>query len=268
MRTRLRCLIPFIAITLACAPAAEKLTGDAGDAVDQAIRSGTESFDHTAWDTLLRQVTAGGRMDYPTLKERRSELETYLSQVSQVELATLESQELKALLINAYNAITALSILDHPGVTTIKAIPGVWDSARHTIGGFQLTLDEIEHNLLRPYFLDPRIHFAVNCASASCAPLPPEAYRGENLDRQLNEAAHRFLQDAGNVRFEGDTLLLSRYFDWYGQDFVSPEWTPHAQTVPEFVGLYSETVRRALQDGAIARVRFLDYDWSLNQVID
>ena len=101
------------------------------------------------------------------------------------DLSTLAPAHLKALLINAYNALTVRTILDHPQVQSIRDIDGAWETLRHRVGGFDLTLDGLEHNLLRPFFKDPRIHFAVNCASRSCAPLPGWAYSGTDLEQQL-----------------------------------------------------------------------------------
>ena len=173
-------------------------------------------------------------------------------------LSKLAPAELEALLINAYNAITVASILAHPGVTTIRDIDGVWDEAEHRVGGFEVTLDDIEHTLLRPFFRDPRIHFAVNCASASCAPLPRWAFDGATLDRQLDERARLFLSDPRNVRLEGGTLMLSRYFDWYGGDFTAEGWKPRAATIPEFVALYSTPeVAARIRVGGSARARVL-----------
>ena len=157
------------------------------------------------------------------------------------------------------------SILDHPGVESIRDIRGVWDRTEHSVGGFALTLDQIEHNLLRPFFRDPRIHFVLNCASSSCAALPPWAYSGESLEEQIEQSSKAFLQDLGNVRLEGSSLLLSRYFDWYASDFVEAGWRPRADSVADFVALYATpTVAEAIQSNPQPAIRFLDYDWSLN----
>ncbi len=260
-RASLLCSCALIAVS--CAPKSEPATGALATSVRTSIESGTEHFDHALWDQILAQTTSDGLIDYSAVSSQGESLERYLASLAAVELATLAGSELKALLINAYNAYTVRSILDHPGITSIKEIEGVWNRRTHLVGGFALTLDEIEHNLLRPFFLDPRIHFAVNCASVSCAPLPPYAYRGENLEEQLEAASVRFLNDTDNVRLEGDTLQLSSYFDWYGDDFTSPEWSPHADSLAAFVAIYSESVRG--HEDVISQIRFLEYDWSLNR---
>ena len=231
-----------------------------------AIAGGTQRFDHRAWNTLLAgAVDEHGRVDYRFLQTRRADLDRYLGALAAVNLSKLAPAELEALLINAYNAITVASILAHPGVTTIRDIDGVWDEAEHRVGGFEVTLDDIEHTLLRPFFRDPRIHFAVNCASASCAPLPRWAFDGATLDRQLDERARLFLSDQRNARLEGGTLMLSRYFDWYGGDFTAEGWKPRASTIPEFVALYStpEVAARIRSAGPL-ELEFFDYDWTLN----
>jgi hypothetical protein len=202
------------------------------------------------------------------MADHRAELDGYLAALATVELASLAPSELEALLINAYNAYTVQSILDHPGVSSIREIAGVWTSATHSVGGFELTLDAIEHSLLRPFFRDPRIHFAVNCASTSCAPLPSWAFTGERLEAQLEERAHAFLGSPDQARMDGETLLLSRYFDWYGDDFVASDWSPRADTIAAFVGRYAppELAVAIAAAGGDPPLRFLDYDWSLNAV--
>jgi hypothetical protein len=256
----------LLSLPISAAPPSRSATGALGAEVRAAIGGGTKRFDHTAWDTLLAgAVNEYGRVDYRFLQKRRSDLDRYLGALAAVKLSRLAPAELEALLINAYNAITVASILAHPSVKSIRDIDGVWDTTRHRVGGFELTLDDIEHTLLRPYFRDPRIHFAVNCASASCAPLPRWAFNGRDLDRQLDARARLFLSDARNATLEGDTLLVSRYFDWYGDDFTAPAWKPRAETVPEFVASYT-TPELAARIRAATKldVVFFDYDWSLN----
>jgi hypothetical protein len=258
-------LLPLLSLGCA-APESEPATGAIADHVRAALERGVQTFDHSDWDRLLAAgVDERGLVDYPYFQARRADLDAYLARVAEAELAALAPDQLKALLLNAYNALTIASILDHPSVASIREIDGVWDARRHRVGGFELTLDEIEHTLLRPFFRDPRIHFAVNCASASCAPLPQWAFAGEDLDRQLEERARHFLSDRRNVRIEGGTLLLSSYFDWYGEDFTAEGWRPRADTIPEFVALYStDDVAARLRAGEPIAVEHLEYDWSLN----
>ncbi|HVR28415.1 MAG TPA: DUF547 domain-containing protein [Thermoanaerobaculia bacterium] len=263
-------LLASVPTFAACsAPRSRAATGPIAQQVEAAITSGTESFDHAEWDRLLAGgIDDRGFVDYAFFQDHRADLDRYLAAIAEVELSTLAPDHLLALLLNAYNALTIASILDHPTVPSIREIDGVWNSRRHPVGGFQLTLDEIEHTVVRPLFRDPRIHFAVNCASASCAPLPRWAFDGDQLDRQLEERTRQFLSDPSNVRIEGSTVLLSSYFDWYGGDFVAAGWEPRADTVLEFVAAYAAAdVAARLRSAEPLQTRYLEYDWSLNAAV-
>src|SRR3989441_9513221 len=200
------------------------------------------------------------------MQEHRADLESYVKTVAEARLARLAPGHLEALLINAYNAYTILSILDHPDVSSIREIPGVWTKVRHRVGGFDMTLDEIEHKILRPFFRDPRVHFALNCASRSCAPLPPWAYDGDRIDAQHEERARSFLSDPKNVRVEGSRLLVSKYFDWYGGDFTAPGWMKAAPSIAAFIAGYAAPDVKAFIDrqGGKPTIVFLEYDLSLD----
>ena len=257
----------FAVVCVTCAaPPSKPAEGPIADQIEASLAAGTETFDHSAWGRLLAEGTHDGRVDYEYMREHRDDLDEYLERIEMANLAALDPQHLEALLLNAYNALTVRSILDNWGVGSIREISGVWDTTTHRVGGFDLTLDQIEHNLIRPFFRDPRIHFAVNCASASCAPLPRWAFDGDDLDRQLEELTVAFLNDEHNVRVEGDTLYLSSYFTWYATDFIGPDWSPRADSVPEFVARYAPEVAALLADHPQPRIEFLDYDWSLNDV--
>jgi uncharacterized membrane protein YdjX (TVP38/TMEM64 family) len=252
-----------------CAPKARPAAGPVSDAVREALASGTASFDHSAWDRLLAEGTRDGLVDYRHFQHGRPALDAYLEQIGTARLARLARAELAALLINAYNAATIRSILDHPSVASIREIDGVWTAARHRVGGYELTLDEIEHAILRPFFRDPRVHFALNCASRSCAPLPAWAFDGARLDEQLEARRRAFLSDPRNVRVEGEVLRLSRYFDWYRDDFVTGGWVGAAPSVAAYVRSGARPEVAAFLDlrGGSPPLAFLDYDWSLNAAV-
>jgi len=248
------------------APKSEALGGEVGREVRASIDSGTASFGEDDWGALLAGGTRDGLVDYDWFRAHRSDLDAYLERVGGADLPSLAPPHLEALLIDAYNAYTIRTILEHPGVGSIRDIDGAWTDLEHEVGGHEVTLDQIEHGLLRPYFRDPRLHFALNCASRSCAPLPPWAYAGDSLDAQLEGRARAFLRDTANVRVEDGTLVLSKYFDWYGGDFTNAEWTPHAETIPLFVAEYARPDVAEFIRGHDGKppVRFTDYDWSLN----
>jgi len=254
-------------VALGCgAPESQPLEGPAAADLQASRGSGTEPFAHARWDSLLARAVEPGGIDYRLLQRERGRLDAYLARVAEADLSSLAPSHLKALLINAYNAYTVRAILEHPGVSSIRDIDGVWTETLREVGGHGLTLDEIEHRLLRPFFRDPRIHFAVNCASRSCAPLPPWAFSGDSLDAQLERRSRAFLRDTANVRVGDGTLELSRYFDWYGTDFTAEGWEPREETIPAFVARYARPDVAAFireHDGR-PPVSFLPYDWSLN----
>jgi len=261
-------------LLLSCAPAATPAGGEIGDQVERALASGAGSFEHDAWNRLLADTVVDGFIDYEAVRARRDELDAYLERIGSAELSELSRDQLMALLINAYNAYTVASILDHPGVESIREIDGVWKERTHRVGGFDATLDTLEHGLLRPYFQDPRIHFAVNCAAWSCPPLPPWAFAGDRLDAQLEEWARVFFADPDNASVRDGKLWLSRILDWYGGDFTAAESEPRADTVAAFVARYApERVRvfvekhveeHVEEQGGGPPVEFFEYDWSLN----
>jgi len=250
------------------APASEPASGPVADQVRASFETGSATFDHSEWNRLLAEGTKDGFVDYGYMMEHRSELDAYLDRVAGANLAELSSDHLMALLMNAYNALTVRSILDVWPVGSIRDIDGVWKEATHTVGGQELTLDAIEHNLLRPFWKDPRIHFGVNCASFSCAPLPPWAFTGEAVDEQLDRRAEAFLSSEKNVQIDGDGLRVSKYFDWYGADFTEEDWDPRADTIPAFIAEYTrpDVADFIEAHGGDVPLTFMDYDWSLNAV--
>lgn len=243
--------------------------GALADEMRASIASGRGRFEHPDWSRLLAAGTRDGLVDYRFFQRHRADLDGYLARIADADLGNLAPAHLEAFLINAYNALTVRAILDHPAVSSIREIDGVWSGTAHNVGGHDLTLDEIEHNLLRPFFKDPRIHFAVNCASMSCAPLASAAWDGDHLGEQLEEAARRFLADPRQARFVDGTLYLSSYFKWYGKDFLAEGWMPRADSLPEFAARYAPPALAAsiAAAGASIRIAFLDYDWRLNAAV-
>jgi hypothetical protein len=220
--------------------------------------------DNSLYAQLLAAHVHAGVVDYAGLKVEEAKLDAYLAVLERTGPATLDLEERKAFYINAYNAWTLKLILTgYPGVKSIKDLGGLfsgpWSRQLVRIAGKVLTLDEVEHGILRkPPFTDPRIHFAVNCASKSCPPLRSVPYVGERLDEQLDQAAHDFINAAGSVVVNGDLVWVSKIFDWYGADF--------GDAPLDFVRRYARDGLLEKLDalGSQARVRFLEYDWSLN----
>ena len=257
------------------APRAWEIRGDVAQAIQQGIARGTGRFDHARFDAILRATvnTAENRVNYAAIKAREAELDAYLAELARADLKSLSRDHLLALFLNAYNAYTIKSILRTmtparpAGVASIRDIPNVFKAPEHSVGSFRLSLDNIEHNILRPIFRDPRIHFAVSCAAVSCPPIADRAFTGEQVPQQLDEAARRTLTSPRYARVERNRLLLTKVMDWYGRDFVTPGYHGSAKTLGEYVERYAAPDVREFIGRHRSRVPidFMEYDWSLNR---
>ena len=209
-----------------------------------------------------------GRVDYKTAAAQNAELTAYLGALAAADLTTLPPAEQKALLINAYNAYTLSLILKNMPVKSIRDIDTPWKTRAYKVGGHTVSLDDIEHGILRPYFGDERIHFAVNCASIGCPPLWEHAYSGKQLDKQLDQAARRTLSDPKHARVEGEKLLLTNILNWYGADFTDPKYRGHAKTLPIYVARFSSEKVKGLvkSKGGKPDIGWIDYNWQLNDI--
>jgi hypothetical protein len=223
------------------------------------------TFDHASYDGLLRRHVDEGWVDYAGLRAEEAELDAYLAALAQAPFDDLGRDEKLALLINAYNAATLKLILDYYPLESINDIPAArrWSDRRWVVGGRTWSLDEIEHEQIRPHFVEPRIHFALVCAAIGCPILRSEAYDAARLDAQL-EAQMVYCHNHERwfrIDANGQNVQLSSLYDWYRTDFASAD-----RTVLEFIAPYVEPLRVALAAGVMPAVRFLDYDWTLNDV--
>jgi len=267
------------ALLVGCrAPRAERIQGKIAEAVLQGISHGSGTFDHSVWDGILQSyaIRNGRGFDYAGLKQEESGLDAYLQSLARADLGSLPRNELLALFVNAYNAYTVKTILAHVEkdgpyeIESIRNIPRVFEREIHDVGGFVLSLDNIEHNILRPIFRDPRIHFAVNCASVSCPPLFTRAFSGSRIDEQLDSATRRVLSSPDYVRTEDDKLLVTRILDWYGEDFVDESFQGAEGSLPAYINKFTPPeVRDWIESrSSTPQVEFMDYDWSLNRAGD
>lgn len=218
------------------------------------------------WNKLLKEyVDDAGLVNYKGFIKDKAEFQTYLDALSTnppQDSWTRNDQE--AYWINAYNAFTIKLIMDHYPVKSIKdigpkrQIPFLntpWQKKFFKIGKKRFKLDRIEHHILRKKFDDPRVHFALVCASKSCAKLRNEAYEGEKVDAQLTEQSKDFLSDKRkNIITDPKKVQLSPYFDWYKKDFKKNG------TVISFINKYAPV--KIAED---AEVEFMDYNWNLNE---
>lgn len=225
---------------------------------------------HAPFDTLLHKYVKGTGVDYNAWDTNDADLgalRRYVAALETVPISQLPDEPAArdaelAYWINLYNAATLHLVLEDYPVDSIKDLGGLlsspWDRKVVTVEGTELTLNDIENRVIRARFDDePRIHFALNCASKSCPPLRAEAYTGARLDEQLEEQTRAFLSDPGHSRVEGDHYRLSKIFDWYKDDFVKA-----AGSVPAFVRPYVPRAETLRED---AKVKHLDYDWALNE---
>jgi Protein of unknown function, DUF547 len=227
---------------------------------------------HAAWTSLLARRVRAGVVDYAGWKrEDTTALEAYLATLSAACTAgysTWSRSERLAFWINAYNASTVKLILDHYPLSSIRSIgllPGAAFRKRFiplpALKGGTVSLDDIEHGTVRPEFKDPRVHFALVCASKGCPPLRSEAYRGADLEGQLDDQARTFLRDRTKNRFDAGQkrLQLSSLFTWFAADFVAA-----AGSVPAFVAPFVGDADAAVVRDPQSTIEYLDYDWSLN----
>ena len=221
---------------------------------------------HAIWADLLSKHVDKGVVDYLGFKEDEGQLDSYLDLLDATAPEQLAASERLALWLNAYNAYTVKLIVDHfedgRPVRSIRDIGGLfrgpWDIKFCRVGGKVYTLDNIEHDIIRPRFQEPRIHFAVNCASKSCPPLISEPFVGTRLDEQLTANTVSFINDKEFNYLDGSTLYVTKLFKWFSEDFDDD--------AVGFVRKYAQDdLKNKLAElGEGVKVRYLDYDWSLN----
>jgi hypothetical protein len=228
---------------------------------------------HAPFDALLQRYVVEGRfVDYSTWQAQESDrraLAHYIRTLSEVDPSVLSAPQRFAYWVNLYNAVTVDLILDHYPLQSIKDLGGLlsspWKRELVTVGGEPLSLDEIEHLELRGSTDDPRLHFALNCASIGCPPLYERAFRAEVLEAQLEEVTLRTVSDPAWVDLSecpgayGNGLIrLSKIFDWYRSDFDGEEG------IRSFLTHYLPEHAFALAN-VDCDLHFLRYDWSLNE---
>ena len=243
-----------------------------------------DNLSHQLWNELLATHVHSNNsgqstsVDYSGIQAERNKLDQYLQELSAVESSTFENytrdQQL-AFLINAYNAFTVdLILTEWPDIDSIRDIGSFWRSPWKldfiALLGQSVSLDQIEHEWIRGSgrYEEPRIHFAVNCASIGCPALRAEAYIAERLDQQLEEQTTLFLSDTSRNRLpDEETLLISEIFDWYREDFEDGRMG--YERLEDFLLNYTDALNMSeasvqlLLSGEI-EIDFLDYDWSLN----
>ncbi|TXF87837.1 DUF547 domain-containing protein [Neolewinella aurantiaca] len=211
--------------------------------------------DHAAFNSLLgKYVNAAGNVNYGGLKNDEAKLDTYLAELSEnAPQSDWSRSESMAFWINAYNANTLKLILKNYPVKSITDLHGgkPWDVKWINIGGKTYSLNNIEHDIIRPRYKDARIHFAVNCAAASCPPLPNKAFTAANLNSLLESRTKSFIRNGAYNTITADKVMVSKIFDWYGEDFGD---------LKNYLNKYATTEIPAGTD-----IEFKEYDWALNK---
>ena len=227
---------------------------------------------------LKTYVNENARVAYNKLQANRQQLDAFNASLANVDRSTYaawnEGQQI-AFWINAYHAFTLQSIIDqNPIKKSIRDIPGVWKFRKFAIAGELKTLDNIEHQILRSQFNEPRIHVALVCAAVSCPPLRREPYRGDRLDAQLEDQTRKYLASPHGLRIsraEG-RVYLSSIFKWFGKDWIDTygvegkfTGSKSERAVLNFISQYLDEVDREYLVEGNYKLKYLRYDWFLNK---
>ena len=213
-----------------------------------------KNLNHSTWNLLLKKhVSDQGKVDYLGFKKDLTELNAYLEWLSNsIPLETWSKDQKMAFWINAYNALTIQLIVDRYPISSIKDIFNPWNIKVITIANKSLSLNNIEHDILRKMG-DPRIHFGIVCASISCPKLQNEAFSTQNINRLLNKASKEFLADTTKNNITTNSVELSKIFKWFAKDFKQEG------SLIDFLNRYSD-----ITIASDSKISFKDYNWGLN----
>jgi hypothetical protein len=232
----------------------------------------TNAIDHAPWSAFLAQYRHAGtdniaRVSYGTVTlEDREALEAYLDSLSTLEISSYSRDQQFAFWINLYNALTIRVVLDaypEESIQDIDISPGFfsdgpWDAALHAIEGEEITLNDIEHRILRPIWNDARVHYVLNCASLGCPDLGASAFDAREIEMTLDDSARAYINSSRGVRVDAGALIASRIYDWFNEDFGDGE-----DDVIAHLRQYAEP---GLAETLMASdsIDSYEYDWSLN----
>ncbi|RMF92018.1 MAG: DUF547 domain-containing protein [Candidatus Schekmanbacteria bacterium] len=239
---------------------------------------------------LLRYVDIDGLVNYKQLKKEHAKLDAFIDSIASLredEFSKWDDKEKIAFWINSYNALTLKVVIDNYPIkpsffasflyplNSIRQISGVWDKKRFKVMGKSMTLDEIENFHLRKEFNEPRIHFALVCASMGCPKLRNEPYEGKKLNLQLDNQIEQFLANKNKFRIDNHkkVIYISPIFKWFAEDFVksysghkvSSKYDEKEEAIINFISRYLDEEQSALLKNETYEIGYLDYDWSLNE---
>ncbi len=248
---------------------------------------------HSIYDSLLKKYVKNGRVDYKGFKASAEEFNAYLrnlGSVSESDYSKWSREEKLAFWINAYNAFTIKAAIDNYPIkasvfsfypkNSIRQIDGIWDKIQFQAVGRNVTLEEIEHEILRKQFNEPRIHFTIVCASLGCPDLLNQAYKANIINEQLESAAIEFINNIQKgVRIDpaDNVVKISKIFKWFGEDFIEGSENTELfndrdakdRAVLNFLANHLKSDKqKAFLESNQFKISYLDYDWSLNELSD
>ncbi|MDE1975694.1 MAG: DUF547 domain-containing protein [Elusimicrobia bacterium] len=247
-----------------------------------ALSAAASDQSHALYAEVLKAYVHDGRVDYGALSRKPEDLDLYLKTLAAVprgEFKSWPTSDQLAFLLNLYNAATLRLIVSHYPIKSIKDIGHLWQSPWDLpvvhLFGKTITLNDVEHGIIRKDYAEPRVHMALVCASKGCPPLRDEPYVGARLNAQLDDQARAFLRNPDKFRIDrkAGVVYLSSIFKWYGQDFI-PRYLPASgfglgsakeRASLHFIGDYLSAADRDYLAKGRYRVDYLDYDWSLNE---
>lgn len=234
--------------------------------------SSTLEVDNADWTQILNKYVSLdpsgiNRFHYAAVTvSDHAQLKKYISNLEKIDPLELNALEQQAYWINFYNALTVNVVLDHYPVRSIRDIksgiftPGPWDRILATVNNHPLTLNNIEHDILRAIWHDPRVHYVVNCASLGCPNIAKMPYTGFNLDKQLDEAARAFINHPRAVSVRGGRITLSKIYTWYNEDFGDGS----ERAILDHIARYADPKLKS-QLVQASDVDAYQYDWHLNE---
>jgi len=256
-----------------------------------AAESEKQRFDYSDFaDVLKINVNDAGMVNYKTLKAEPQKLLAFITELQNLDRKDFDKwsdNEKIALWLNAYNALTLKAIIDNYPIkssffksriypkNSIRQIEGVWDKINFKVMGQNLTLEYIEHKILRVKFDEPKIHVAMVCAAMGCPPLRNEPYTSDKLQEQLDDQTHRFLANPDKFKIESthDRTYLSPIFKWFAVDFIKKygptksigRHNKEESAVLNFIATYLDEAQKNYLLTGKFKIKYLKYDWSLNE---
>lgn len=227
------------------------------------------SFSHELFDQVLREhVDEKGRVNYTKLKANPEKLIAYLDLLAFADPEELSYNERLTFWINAYNALVIKGVVNHYPITSVRKVKlfnGFFSRLKFQAAGKMYTLDQIEHGIIRTEFADPRVHFVLVCASTSCPPLWNRAYTAETLEERLETATLNFIRNPEQVRIDRSKrrVYVSKIFKWYEDDFEVGY-----DDVADFLADYLPPEDAEYLESTDVKLRYLDYDWTLNDLFN